>query len=249
MYSYLIDSKVSERRFEQQLNKIEFRIIELGINGRIDKLNVLKNMQELIDTAVKRGAETIVVVGNDEMVVKAVSMIAAHDVTLGIIPIGSPNKIAHALGIPSGEAACDVLSKRIVKTIDLGKANEQYFLFSLRIPSPDVTVECDGRFQISIFGVPKTFAIYNFFPEYNRIHCNPEDGVLEAVIEEEQAGRKIFRRINSGATVVPLRRAKIQSRNVSIPLLLDGQTIVKTPVQVEIIPRKLRVIVGKDRLF
>jgi diacylglycerol kinase family enzyme len=31
--------------------------------------------------------------------------------------------------------------------------------------------------------------------------------------------------------------------------MLDGQTVIKTPVTVEVAPRKLRVVVGKDRLF
>lgn len=251
MYYYLFDTQLAEKKHETVINRIEFRLIELGLNGRMDRLSILKNMRELIEAAIKRGAETIVIVGDDQAIVKAVSIVAAYDVTLGIIPVGPEQRIARALGIPEGEAACDILSKRVVKTIDLGKANDQYFLFSLDIPAEPVTVECDGHYQISVLGVPRPFQICNFRPQQvSERSCNPEDGVLEAVIGEEAKGWSMFhRQTENRGTVLPLKRAKIQCLTASIPLTLDGHTIVKTPVTVEVAPHKLRIIVGRNRQF
>lgn len=250
MYYYLFDSALSKKKYATVVNRIEFRIIELGLNGRIDRLTILKNMRELIDTAIKRGAETIVIVGDDAAIAKAVSVVAPYKVTLGIIPVGERLHIARVLGIPAGEAACDVLSKRIVRTIDLGKVNGQYFVFSLEIPAHTVTVECDGHYRISLLGIPRPFAICNFHPDrLSGAHCSPEDGVLEAVIENQPQGWGLFRRPERPQSIFPLKKAKIQSSNESVPLTLDGQTIVKTPAIVEVSPRKLRVIVGKYRQF
>jgi hypothetical protein len=162
MYYYLFDSPLADNKYSSIVNRIEFRIIELGINGRMDRLTILKNMRELIESAIKRGAETIVVVGDDTAVARAVSIVARYNVTLGIIPVGPHQLIARALGIPEGEAACDVLSKRVVRTIDLGKVNDQYFLFSLDIPAQDVTVECDGHYRVSLLGLPRPFSICNW---------------------------------------------------------------------------------------
>ncbi|MBI4092432.1 MAG: hypothetical protein HY420_00740 [Candidatus Kerfeldbacteria bacterium] len=250
MYYYLFDSQLADRKYEPLLNRIEFRLIELGLNGRMDRLSVLKNMRDLIETAIKRGAETIVIVGNDAAVAKAVSIVAQYDVTLGIIPVGQPSRIAQALGLPEEEAACDALSKRIVRTIDLGRVNDQYFLFSLDVPAQVVTVECDGLYRVSLTGLPRPFSICNFGPrEEVRAACNPQDGVLEAVIDDRPSGWSWFRKGTSLETVLPLKRAKISSGGISIPLTLDGQTVVKTPVTVEVAPKKLRVIVGKGRQF
>ena len=47
MYFYFYDTFVSDKKNEQLLGKIENRLIELGINGRTEKLTVLKNMKEL----------------------------------------------------------------------------------------------------------------------------------------------------------------------------------------------------------
>ncbi len=250
MYYYLFDAFTAEKKYAALVNRIEFRFIELGINGRTDRLTVLKNMRELIEGAIKRGADTIVVVGNDATVAKAVAIVAPYDVTLGVIPIGEPLRIARALGLPAGEAACDVLSKRNVRTIDLGKANDQYFLFSLDVPANDVTVECDGRYRISLLGLPRPFSIWNFRPaERDAAGCSPEDGYLDAVIDEADHGWSIFRRSEQQNSVFPLTRARITSPQASIPLTLDGLSIVKTPTVVEVAPRKLRIIVGRDRQF
>lgn len=250
MYYYLFDSPLTDKKYSAVVNRIEFRIIELGINGRMDRLSILKNMRELIDTAIKRGAETVVVVGGDDFIVKAVSVIAQYNVTLGIIPVGEHTGIARVLGIPEGEAACDVLSRRIVRTIDLGKVNDQYFLFSLNVPANDVTVECDGHYRVSLLGAPRPFSICNFNPDRKTEQSsNPEDGVLEAIFEEEPTGWMPFRKQHATESVFPIRRARIMSPTASIPLTLDGSTIVKTPAVVEVAPHRLRVIVGKDRLF
>lgn len=249
MYYYLFDALTADRRYAQVVNRIEFRLIELGINGRADRLSVLKNMRELIEGAIKRGAETVVIVGDDAAVAKAVSIVAPHDVTLGIIPVGDHLDIARALGLPPGEAACDILSKRIVRTIDLGKVNDQYFLFSLRVPAENVSVECDGRYRISLVGAPRPFSICNFEPEMNGLACSPEDGRLDAVIVEASSGWGWMGKRSPHRTILPLRTARIVSPSASIPLTLDGQTIVKTPAVVKVAPRQLRVIVGRERRF
>jgi diacylglycerol kinase (ATP) len=49
--------------------------------------------------------------------------------TLGIIPMGTMNNLAHSLGIPlSVEAACAVLARGETCTLDVGEINEQTFL-------------------------------------------------------------------------------------------------------------------------
>ena len=251
MYYYLFDSPLADKRYGAIVNRIEFRIIELGINGRMDRLSILKNMQELIETAVKHGAETIVIVGDDAAIARAVSIVARYKVTLGIIPVGEHLDIPRALGIPEGEAACDVLSKRVIRTIDLGKANGHYFLFSLDVPAQQVSVECDGHYRISLLGVPRSFSICNFSPERREHHASdPEDGMLEAIIKEESAGWNPFRKSSQAIeSVFPLRTAKIVCNDASVPITLDGGPVVKTPVLVEVAPKKLRVVVGRDRHF
>lgn len=250
MYYYLFDTPLSDRKYETVVNRIEFRIIELGLNGRMDRLSILKNMRELIDSAVKRGARTVVIIGDDEAIAKAVTIVAQYrDVTLGIIPVGEHLAIARALGIPEGETACDVLSRRVVKTVDLGKANDQFFLFSLDVPAQEVALECDDHYRVSMMGYPRPFRICNFSADRSTDVCSPEDGVLEAIISEQPKGWLPFKKQQAARSIFPIRKARIVSGSESVSLLLDGTTVVKTPAVIEVAPQKLRIIVGKERQF
>jgi len=52
-----------------------------------------------------------------------------------------------------------------------------------------------------------------------------------------------------GVTVLPVRRLRISAKDKSARVIADGQRILKTPALVEVVPKKLRIIVGKDRMF
>lgn len=250
MYFYLYDVFLRDKRYASTLAKIEGRLLALGIQGKSEKLTVLKSMKEIVDAALKRGATTIVAVGDDQTLSKLISCIAEKDVVLGIIPIGQHTDVAHALGIPKAEKACDVLSARIVELLDLGKANTSYFLSFLNLPSAkDLLIECEqGQYHIEPDGSPHAVSVYNFGHRNN----NPRDGELELVIErseQRQGMGRIFQKQHAHASVFPTTMCKIKSYSASLPAYADGQTVVKTPLTVTVVPRKLRVIVGKGRRF
>lgn len=254
-YYFLYDAFTQESRYSAMIAKIEARIHTLGLTGRSERFTMLKNTREMVATAISRGAETIVVVGNDQSIARVIPVLGLQDVTLGLIPLGRPNRIAQILGVPEGEAACDVLSRRITKKVDLGKVNDQFFLFSLDAPQAPVTIECDGAYTVSATEPGCSLSICNLghlieFDANRKSHSNPEDGKLEAVVTSQDSGfRTMFRKSFSTESVFPIRRATITCRTESVPLVIDGQTIVKTPATVEIVPKKLKLIVGKGRMF
>lgn len=251
MYAYLYDAFLRQPKFGARLARIEGRLHDLGIHGKIEKLTLLKSFKELAEAAIKRGAETIVAVGDDQTVSKIIGVIAEHNVTLGIIPFGKSTRVAEFLGIPEGVAACDVLSARIVEQVDLGRANDTYFLSFLQLaPAHELILECDGgKFHIEPVRGQHSVIVYNFGPAGR----DPRDGVLETVISREPAepgGLKLFRGRPSGRqSVVPIKHMRIKSFKGSLPAYADGQTVVKTPLTVSVAPRKLKVIVGKNRKF
>jgi len=100
MYLYVYDSFLNDKKYNSLLIKIEQRITDLGIKGRVAKLSILKNMKELISDAVKEGVETVVVAGDNQTFSKVINVIASLDVTLGIIPVVNNNNIAEVLGVP-----------------------------------------------------------------------------------------------------------------------------------------------------
>lgn len=249
-YTYLFDQFLRDKRYEAEVNRIESRILELGLNGKIEKLSALKNVKEILRTAVARGSDTIVAVGNDHTLSKVVDVVAGERITLGFLPVGSPNDTAALLGIPRGVSACDVLSQRIIANMDIGQVNDdQHFLFSVEIPSNDVEIECDGKFRVSTDAENGKFMIQNL-GSVGGARRNPSDGKLETVVVRQRSGFLPFgRRGFDEEAVLPMKRATIHSRGDRLSLVLDGTNVVKTPATVTVAPKKLRVIVGKGRQF
>ena len=70
---------------------------------------------------------------------------------------------------------------------------------------------------------------------------DPTDAKLDLLVVNSK-GREI-------ATHLPLTAATIRDRGNSSSVRLDGQFIVKTPVQIDVVPRALKIIVGSDRIF
>ncbi|PIP18110.1 MAG: hypothetical protein COX43_00520 [Parcubacteria group bacterium CG23_combo_of_CG06-09_8_20_14_all_35_9] len=291
MYSYIYDSFLNNKKFNGVLTKIENRAIDLGISGKINRLTLFKNIEELVKDEIKRGAMTIVIVGNDKTLSRIINTIAELDIVLGIIPIGSQNKISRVLGIPPGETACDVLSARKIEKVDLGKINNYYFLSSVQLFSDDIEISSEGKFQIAPLA-------HNNFIEISNLRCfppekipvsfqtkitpsNPQDGILEVFIESipepflvdrlvnifkkfsnsieyllfRKAGSKslffspmLARKKVLKRSIFPVKKITLRAKK-SISLLVDGYKIFKTPATIEVVPQKLKMIVGKERLF
>jgi diacylglycerol kinase (ATP) len=71
----------------------------------------------------------VVAVGGDGMVNLAVQVVAGTDVPLGIIPAGTGNDVARALGIPRDDAgaAADLVLAATTRAVDLGRADGRWF--------------------------------------------------------------------------------------------------------------------------
>lgn len=249
MYLYIYDSFLADKKYSPLLAQIEARLLELGINGRIEKLTILKNLKEMVEDGIKKGAETLVVVGDDTTLGKVISYIAPFKkIILGYIPLGPKLKIPPLFGIPIGEKACDILSKRIIQKFDLGKVNEKYFLFSLNVANKEnVKIECDGRYTIQAINPASSLKICNLGLVNEGTFFNPGDGRLEAVVMKENSGWRIFGASFKKDSVFPFKKAKIKCETDCVPLVIDGGTIVKTPAEVSVVPKRLNIIVGKER--
>jgi diacylglycerol kinase (ATP) len=75
------------------------------------------------------GVDGVVAVGGDGLVNLAVQVVAGTAVPLGIIPAGSGNDVARALGIPRGDplAAADLVLAGTTRAVDLGRADGRWF--------------------------------------------------------------------------------------------------------------------------
>ncbi|MGA5544336.1 diacylglycerol kinase [Mycobacterium sp. NPDC051198] len=78
--------------------------------------------RRLVDEALDRGTDALVVVGGDGVISLALQALATGDVPLGIVPAGTGNDHAREYRLPTGDpaAAADVIADGHTETVDLG---------------------------------------------------------------------------------------------------------------------------------
>lgn len=253
MYIYLYDNVVRERQHDRTLKAIETRLTDFGIAGKIIRLQHLTNAQELIEDELRRGASTIVIVGNDETLGHVLSRAATSDAVFGFLPVGPKNSIAEVLGIPEGEAACEVLSRRRKMALDIGWFNNRYFISQLHIPPSPIRVTYDEKFTVSARQGKMELVVCNLQPYIWQDRgkapfvVHPQDGKLEAFLRP-LVGRGLWREQYEDPSIFPFEEMMVTS---STPFVVeaDGKTSKETKITIRLAKKRITMIVGKERQF
>jgi diacylglycerol kinase family enzyme len=90
---------------------------------------------ELARDAVDRDFDAVLVFGGDGTINEAAQPLVGSDIALGILPGGSTNVMARSLGIPLDPVEATAFLGSHLRTgtkrrVNVGRANERYFLFS-----------------------------------------------------------------------------------------------------------------------
>jgi YegS/Rv2252/BmrU family lipid kinase len=95
-------------------------------------------LPEIVQNAIAQGHKLIIVGGGDGTISSVVDHFAHRDAVLGILPLGTANSFARALGIPLDlDGASEVLtSGGKVADVDLGRINDDYFANTAAIGLP-----------------------------------------------------------------------------------------------------------------
>jgi hypothetical protein len=255
MYIYIYDNYINQKKYDSVLARIETRITDLGLNGKIIRLGLMNSAHDAIENEARKGAKTIVAVGNDELLNQAINSLAklsrlkilTQKIYLGFIPIAKQNNtIAPSLGIEFEEKACDYLSARRIKTFDLGIANDNYFLSRAVITSHGTTVEIDKNYTIELNGAGEigviNLPIDNYLPPNDR--SKSDDGTLELFIKIKS--NKKFLPLNSSKNSHSIFSfKKLRIINKSHPVILDGCIQLDAPVDIFAAREKINLIIGR----
>jgi len=261
MHIYFYDSFVNQTKFENSIAKIETRMTDLGLNGRIIRLGVMQNLFSAVENEIKRGAKSLVAVGDDNTFSQIINAVAAlmsanqigQNIPIGIIPIGgkSDNQIASALGMCNDLESCDILSARRVEQIDIGKANNHFFISHAIIGTKNTVLEIDENYSIEIHGDGE-IRIINFNTSNYSLPTNvkpsPQDSILELVISTSESKKflKLYKKDNS-QSIFSFNNLNIINNSQQIEL--DNSLKVDMPARISIANIKIPIIVGKDRSF
>jgi diacylglycerol kinase family enzyme len=244
MHVYIYDEYLNKTKYNRAINRLEIRLTDLGLNGKIIRLGGIKNIKGTIQNEIKLGAKTIIAVGNNQTVNKIIGAIIDTEIygdfqkktLFGLVPIGDDNSIAASFGIKNSEDACNILLARRVEKIDIGLVGNYYFLNQASIQSLGTILEIDDySLEISERGEVKIINLLSDPKE--KIKSNPHDGKLDILIRTRKRDE----------SVIIVKKLKII--NSQEKLIVDGVVEVNTPAEIGIMKDKVNVIVGKDRLF
>ena len=222
MHIYIYDDYTGVKKYYNLLAQIETRLTDLGLNGKIIRLNVMKNIQDAIENEVKRGAKTIIAVGNDITVSRIINAILKTEVhlqtkietPLGIIPIGEKNNLISAgLGIKAKEEACDILSARRIEKLDIGRANNNYFLFQAEINAQGTILEMNKNYSIEITQ-PGEIKIININSETTNKRSDPQDGKLELFIDSKTNKKISSFKTKTNQSFFSIKKINILNENI-----------------------------------
>jgi hypothetical protein len=239
MYAYIYDTFTSDRKYSRLLYKIEKRLTDLNLNGKIIRLGISKNIKVAVDDEIRQGAKTIVAVGDDKTVAQVINAITGNrnveknQITLGIIPIAEKtNKIAAAFGIKSISSACEILLARHLKTFQLAQINQGYFLFKTVLSAPN-----------TILVIDKTYVIQNVKPVAIEVTNSP------VWPEDDLPAKRLKLRVCSkeGESVFSIKEMLIVNKGETATT--DDCLDIKTPARIKLSAEKIKIIVGKDRVI
>lgn len=116
-----------KRRLPGILQRLEQGGIETSTHATIGEGDATLAAAE----ACERGYDIVIAAGGDGTLYEVINGMSGkpHRPKLGILPLGTTNDFARALAIPkNAEHACDLIVRQYSRPIDVGKANQRYFI-------------------------------------------------------------------------------------------------------------------------
>lgn len=142
-----------QRDPDEDLNKI-VNILEPKIELDVQFTTPEKDAEQLTKTAVEQGVQTIIASGGDGTLSAAAGVLVETGIPLGIIPRGTANAIAAALGIPDTiKAACKIILEGKTQKIDVARCNGKPMVLLAGIGFEAKTVEDADRELKNNFGM------------------------------------------------------------------------------------------------
>lgn len=149
----------------------------------IKKTKKSGDAKEFAEEAALNDYEAVFVLGGDGTVSEAVNGLMLHEskLPLGIIPLGTVNNVARAVGIPMNpEKAIDSLEQLTVQQIDVGKLNDRFFISSTSVgPIPESVQEVDVDMKTK-------FGVFAYLMEGIKALRNDETYTFELDIDGEK---------------------------------------------------------------
>ncbi|MCD4706060.1 hypothetical protein K8R61_03195 [bacterium] len=255
MYVYIYDEVVKKRKYSKLLINIEKKITDLGLNGKIIRLEGIKNVEKIIQNEIKYGAKTVIAVGIDKTINQTINAVIKLNQNkelkeipiIGTIPIeNKENLIAKAMGISSYKDACNAILARRLKILRLAKINELFFVSQINLLGnyniidieKDYRIEIKKPCDINIINIPLSKELGG------KIAINSKKNDLKLLIipKKSKKGDPL-----KNQSIFSLKKLTISKNTKKI--LIDNSLEVTAPAFIKTTDKKIVFIVGKNRVF
>ncbi|MEK7473432.1 MAG: hypothetical protein AAB668_01750 [Patescibacteria group bacterium] len=243
-FAYVYDERLAEYGFHRDVARFEADLVGFGIGGRMARLSLFKKAKDSVDDFVRDGLRHVVIVGDDETLLRMMSFLPELPVTIGFVPlIGGPSIFSSLLGIKNTKSAIQALTGRLTATFDIGKVGDKFFLTKVVIPDTRAELEVDGRFRLR----PTeggTIVVSNLG------EGDPRDGLLDVRVSSASAPKTFFWRKpkESFETVLRMTQGYVRS-DEPVQLIVDGQLLEGTSFKIGVLKKKARFLVGREGLL
>ncbi|HTL39416.1 MAG TPA: diacylglycerol kinase family protein [Methylomirabilota bacterium] len=278
-YYIVDPQKIPQREFERVQNLLYSSVSEYRVSGEVVRVTGLRTINQLVENALSHGAKTIVAVGSDDTLNDVINAVGRREVVIGFVPIfptevgkilgiksieqaaktlGGRRIAELDLGLVNKNFFVSKLSFGVYQPAGTGwmkSLDYKFFQNMVNMPSFDVKFSVDGKYQASLKVIGGM--IVNSRDNAEGL-ANPTDGVLDVLLLSKLSKWDVFKfrkEIISGdfekipgSSVIHVSRLEI-STPVGLPLKSAGRVIAKTPAVIEVMPKALKIIVGKERKF
>lgn len=174
MYYYIINPSSGNGSINNLQDKLRSRLNELGIAGEFAKTTGPGDGTKMAAAASDKGFNTVVAVGGDGTVNEVINGLVGKNVAVGIIPIGTTNKLANQFGITNWQQAANVLAARRITSYGLIAAGQKFFLSTLTLGfETDLDKNVDLEPRTGLKGRALQFKdSWGHARDYQTLHCH-----------------------------------------------------------------------------
>ncbi|MBM7618163.1 YegS/Rv2252/BmrU family lipid kinase [Bacillus tianshenii] len=129
MYYFIVNKTSGNGKGANVWSKVQKLLKAKGVEYQVLFTDGTENDRKLVESKIGLECTAVVVIGGDGTIHGVANALAYKNVPLGIIPAGSGNDFARSLQIPKDhEGALNRILTGKVKTMDLGKVGQEYFI-------------------------------------------------------------------------------------------------------------------------
>lgn len=136
---------------EEYIEKLKSVLSQTTQEIKVKKTKEKGDVENYAHKAAEEGFDTVIAMGGDGTMHEVVNGLRKNDqsTALGIIPLGTVNNFAKALGIPNDPLeAIQVFSDAQIVPIDTGRINDTYFVSSVSAgPIPETVQHVDSEMK------------------------------------------------------------------------------------------------------